>query len=99
MALRLATDVYQEGVNLTIISPHGHCDPKWFSSNQRFPDPAHLFVIPDHYIFRMLFSHGIKLDELGLQSQDNSVFEKDPRKIWKKFSESYYLFSATPTAM
>ena len=27
-----------------------------------FPDPAQLFVVPDHYVFRMLYSQGVPLD-------------------------------------
>ena len=95
----IAVDLYKETRDLPIISPHGHCDPSWFSENKRFPDPAQLFIVPDHYVFRMLVSQGITLHELGVQTLDSSVFENDPKKIWKKFSENYYLFRGTPTAM
>ena len=95
----IARELFENVEKLPIISPHGHCDPIWFSENKRFPDPAQLFVIPDHYVFRMLVSQGITLNELGVQPLDGSVFEKDPHKIWKKFSENYYLFRGTPTAM
>ena len=98
-ALSLARDLYLSVKNLPIISPHGHCDPSWFSENQRFPDPAKLFVVPDHYVFRMLVSHGATLTELGIKTIDDSISESDPRKIWTKFSENYYLFRGTPTAM
>ena len=99
VALNIARDLHKSIFELPIISPHGHCNPSWFSKNQRFPDPAQLFVVPDHYIFRMLISQGVSLNELGIQAFDNSNFEDDPRKIWKKFSENYYLFRGTPTAM
>ena len=80
--------------DLPIISPHGHCDPSWFSENKRFPDPAHLFVIPDHYVFRMLVSQGFTLNELGIQTLDSSVFSKKiQKKYGQKFSENYYLCS------
>ena len=85
--------------DLPIISPHGHCDPSWFAYNDRFPDPAQLFVVPDHYVFRMLASQGISLAELGVNTLDNSQFQKNPQKIWKKFSENYYLFRGTPTSI
>ena len=81
-ALALAQDLYQDIAGLPIISPHGHCDPSWFSDNKRFPDPAHLFVVPDHYVFRMLVSQGLKLNELGIRTLDGSIFEQDPKKIW-----------------
>jgi len=95
----LARELFENIKGLPIISPHGHCDPSWFSENKRFPDPAQLFVVPDHYVFRMLVSQGLTLNELGVQALDGSVFENDPQKIWKKFSENYYLFRGTPTAM
>jgi len=99
VTLSLAREFYQSIAKLPIISPHGHCDPSWFSENKRFPDPAQLFVVPDHYVFRMLVSQGFTLSELGVNSIDSSNFEKDPKKVWKKFSENYYLFRGTPTAM
>ena len=99
LALDLAKDLYQNVVDLPIVSPHGHCDPSWFSENKRFPDPAQLFVVPDHYVFRMLVSQGFTLSDLGVNSIDGNNFEKDPKEIWKKFSENYYLFRGTPTAM
>ena len=99
LTLELAQNLYQNVVDLPIISPHGHCDATWFSRNQRFPDPAQLFVVPDHYVFRMLVSQGAELGELGVNSGGDGNFEKSPRKIWKKFSESYHLFRGTPTAL
>ena len=52
----LARELFENIEGLPIISPHGHCDPSWFSKNERFPNPAQLFVVPDHYVFRMLVS-------------------------------------------
>ena len=97
--LVLARELFENIAGLPIISPHGHCDPSWFSENKRFPDPAQLFVVPDHYVLRMLVSQGLTLNELGVQTLNGSIFETDPQKIWKKFSENYYLFRGTPTAM
>ena len=62
----IARALYQTVADLPIISPHGHTDPRWYAENQPFPDPAQLFVTPDHYIFRMLVSQGISLKELGV---------------------------------
>ena len=89
--------MYQSIAKLPIISPHGHCDPSCFRK-QGFRS-SELFVLPDHYILRMLVSNGLTLNELGLSPFDDSKFEKDPRKIWRKFSENYYLFRGTPTAL
>src|SRR3954467_11358095 len=86
-----------EGRHLPIVSPHGHTDPRWYAENAAFPDPARLFVIPDHYIFRMLYSQGVPLEELGIPRKDGGAVETDARKIWRKFAEHYYLFRGTPT--
>lgn len=95
----IARDLYEEIKNLPIISPHGHCDPSWFALNKAFSDPASLFVVPDHYVFRMLCSQGIGLDQLGVSLADGSKTEEDPRKIWSLFANNFYLLRATPSAM
>ena len=96
--LHLARDLYEQVARLPIISPHGHCEPSWFSENTQFPNPAQLFVIPDHYILRMLFSQGLSLEELGVRPLNGGQFEQNPKMIWKKFSEYYPLFRGTPTS-
>ena len=48
-----------------------------------FPDPARLFVTPDHYIFRMLYSQGVTLEEMGIPRKDGGAVETDARKIWR----------------
>ena len=93
----IARDIYNEIKDLPIISPHGHVDPKLFAENKPFPNPTELFLIPDHYLFRMLFSQGIKLEDLGIPTIDGSKVETDPRKIWKIFGENYFLFNGTPS--
>ena len=98
-ARAIARRLYGEVRHLPIISPHGHTDPAWYADNEPFPDPATLFVIPDHYIFRMLFSQGIRLEDLGIARRDGSAVETDPRTIWRRFAEHYYLFRGTPTRL
>jgi len=61
----LARALYQSVADLPIISPHGHCDPRWFAENERFPNPAAFMVVPDHYVFRMLVSQGVSMADLG----------------------------------
>ena len=34
--------------------------PRWYALDEPFPDPAQLLIVPDHYIFRMLFSQGVQ---------------------------------------
>ena len=95
----LARGLYDGVRGLPIISPHGHCDPIWFAENARFPDPAQLFVVPDHYVFRMLVSQGISLDALGVPRSDGTRSDADPRDIWRIFAQNYHLFRGTPSAM
>ena len=95
----LAGALYEGVADLPILSPHGHCDPRWFAENDRFPNPAELFVIPDHYVFRMLVSQGIALTDLGVPRVDGGPTETDPRKIWRLFASNYHLFRATPSGM
>ena len=51
---------------LPILSPHGHTDPQWFADDAPFPDPARLFIVPDHYVHRMLYSQGVRPEEVGV---------------------------------
>ncbi len=95
----LARRLYDDVRDLPLISPHGHTDPRWFAENLPFPDPAQLFVTPDHYVFRMLHSQGIPLEALGVPRADGGPTEQDPRKIWRLFAENYYLFRATPSSL
>lgn len=95
----IARRLYETVKDLPILSPHGHTDPRWYAENAPFPDPARLFVVPDHYIFRMLYSQGIRLEDLGIARLDGGAVEQDPRKIWRLFAANYHLFRATPTRM
>ncbi|WP_395009400.1 glucuronate isomerase [Devosia sp.] len=85
--------------DLPLISPHGHTDPGWYARNEPFADPAQLLIVPDHYIFRMLFSQGVTLEELGVARRDGAPVESDGRRIWRRFAEHYYLFRGTPTRL
>ena len=95
----LARNLYESVSDLPILSPHGHCDPSWFAQNARFPNPADLFVVPDHYVFRMLVSQGVPMADLGVPRVDDGPVERDPRKIWHRFAAAYPLFRGTPSAM
>lgn len=96
---RIARELYEGVKSLPIVSPHGHVDPALFAENRPFPDPTELILIPDHYIFRMLYSQGIPLESLGIPMRDGSIKELDRRKIWQTFGENYYLFAGTPTGV
>jgi glucuronate isomerase len=92
---KIARTLYEHVRSLPIVSPHGHTKAEWFARNQPFPDPAELFVQPDHYIFRMLYSQGISLEELEIGRPEPN----NPRKVWRIFASHYYLFRGTPTRL
>ncbi len=95
----IARELYDSVKDLPIVSPHGHTDPSWFATNEPFANPAALFIIPDHYIFRMLYSQGVPLEELGVPRIDGGWVESDPRKIWRRFAENFHLLRGTPSRM
>ncbi len=94
-----AREIFDNIKSLPIISPHGHVDPGIFVDNKPFENPSQLFITPDHYLFRMLYSQGIPMEALGIPSINGTKVEKDPRKIWKLFADNYYLFLGTPSGI
>ncbi|BAY10873.1 glucuronate isomerase [Calothrix sp. NIES-2098] len=86
--------------SLPIVCPHGHVDPALLADPAaRFGSPTELLIIPDHYIFRMLYSRGISLESLGIPTTDGSPVETDHRKIWQLFADHFYLFRGTPSGL
>jgi glucuronate isomerase len=90
----IAQRLYATVRDLPLVSPHGHSNPEWFASNEPFPDPVSLLIIPDHYVFRMLYSQGIPLERLGIGSK-----QTDLKSAWRIFAQHYYLFRGTPTRL
>jgi glucuronate isomerase len=97
-ARAIAVKLYETVRDLPILSPHGHTEPRWFAENKPFPNPAALFIQPDHYIFRMLYSQGVSLESLGIPQVDGKE-SADPREVWRIFAKHYYLFRGTPTRL
>jgi len=97
-ARAIASRLFDSVRDLPILSPHGHTDPRWFAENQPFANPSALFIQPDHYIFRMLYSQGISLDRLGVPSL-KGLSDADPREVWRLFAKNYFLFRGTPTRL
>jgi glucuronate isomerase len=94
----VASELYDGISRLPIVSPHGHVDPRLLADEKAtFGAPAELFIIPDHYVFRMLYSHGVPMEALGVPRRDGGAVETDQRKIWQTFAEHFYLFRGTPT--
>ncbi len=93
----LARGLYATVRDLPIVSPHGHTDPQWYADNAPFTNASALFITPDHYVFRMLYSQGVQLEALGIRRRDGGPVEDDARKIWHTFAARYHLFRGTPT--
>jgi glucuronate isomerase len=88
----LARELYESVKGLPIVSPHGHCDPQWFATDAPFANASELLLVPDHYLFRMLYSQGVRLEDLGIGNPG-----ADPREAWRIFAELYHLFRGTPS--
>lgn len=96
----IAESLYNQVAHAPLVCPHGHVDPRIFADpNYSFGTPADLLLIPDHYIFRMLYSQGIELELLGIPALDGSQVEEDHRRIWQIFADNFHLFRGTPTGM
>jgi glucuronate isomerase len=100
----IARELYQTVAALPIVSPHGHVDPRLFADpNASFGTPADLFIIPDHYVTRMLYSQGIEMQRLGIGELESSGVNHDPvtshRMIWRIFCENFHLFRGTPSGI
>jgi glucuronate isomerase len=97
---RIAQELHESVVGLPLICPHGHVDPRLLAGEDAtFGTPAELFIIPDHYVFRMLYSQGISLESLGIPCRDGVPCEPDHRKVWQVFAENVHLFRGTPTGL
>lgn len=96
----IALHLYKQVADKPLVCPHGHVEPRMFADpDYQFGTPADLLLIPDHYIFRMLYSQGIPLEQMGVPRVDGGEVESDHRKIWQTFAENFYLFRGTPTGM
>jgi glucuronate isomerase len=96
----IARVLYESVKALPIVSPHGHTDAAWFADNEPFANPTELLITPDHYVYRMLYSHGISLEQLGISSSDKDLENPPaPEVVWKLFADHYHLFQATPTRL
>ncbi|MCJ2184490.1 glucuronate isomerase [Novosphingobium sp. 1949] len=90
----LARELYASVASLPIVSPHGHTDPAWFARNAPFGNATELLLVPDHYVFRMLYSQGVPMETLGVRNP-----EADPREAWRLLASHYHLFRATPSRL
>jgi glucuronate isomerase len=97
---RVARELHESVADLPRICPHGHVDPRLLADeNATFGTPADLLIIPDHYVFRMLYSQGIPLESLGVPRLDGGPVEQDHRRIWQIFADHHHVFRGTPTGV
>lgn len=97
---RLAHELYSAVERLPLVCPHGHVPVSLLSDPAaRFPSPAELLIVPDHYVFRMLYSQGVPMEDLGVPTRDGSPVETDGRLIWRRFAERFSLFAGTPSGL
>ncbi len=97
---QLAQELYEQVATKPLVCPHGHVDPRMFADpDYEFGSPTELLLIPDHYVFRMLYSQGASMESLGVPRTDGGAVESDHRKIWQTFADNYFLFRGTPTGM
>jgi glucuronate isomerase len=101
---KVARELYDRVASLPLICPHGHVDARLFSDpNATFGSPADLFIIPDHYVTRMLYSQGMEMQRLGVRELEHST---DPHsqlsnhlEIWRLFCENFHFFRGTPSGI
>ncbi|QAY73445.1 glucuronate isomerase [Agromyces protaetiae] len=91
----VARRLYDEVADAPILSPHGHVDAGMLLRDDSFPDPATLFVTPDHYVTRLLHANGVPLERLGVRQKRESA-SPDSRDAWRAFCEHWDDFLATP---
>ncbi|MBI5348241.1 MAG: glucuronate isomerase [Chloroflexi bacterium] len=96
----IAARLYAHIKSKPLVCPHGHVDPRLFSDpDYSFGSPTELLLIPDHYIFRMLYSQGVSMESLAIPRKDGVPVESDHRKAWQVFADHFYLFRGTPTGI
>jgi len=96
----VARQLYASIKDLPLVCPHGHVDPRLFSAESyTWGTPVDLLIIPDHYIFRMFYSQGIALEDLGIRHRNAELVERDHRKIWQTVCDHWYLMRGTPTSL
>jgi glucuronate isomerase len=92
----IARELYGQVAQAPIISPHGHTDPAWFADDAPFGDAAGLLLRPDHYLFRMLYSQGVRLETLGVGPRGANG---EPRAAWRVLADHWALFRGTPSRL
>jgi glucuronate isomerase len=90
----IARRIYDAVRDLPLISPHGHVDPRLLLDDEPFPDPATLFITPDHYVTRLLHADGVGLADLGVAQ--GPLTDGEARLVWRRLCERWDVFRGTP---
>lgn len=90
----IARELYAEVADLPIISPHGHVPAQWFADDVRFENPTALLLTPDHYLNRVLHSHGVPLEHMGVGQEDFTPAQA--REAFRTFCRHWKEFRGTP---
>ena len=90
----LARSLYDEVAALPIISPHGHVPARWLADDTPFEDPTSLLITPDHYVTRLLHSHGVALSDLGVAQGART--EHQSRQAFRALCERWSIYRGTP---
>jgi glucuronate isomerase len=61
-------------------------------------DAISLLLAPGHYLYRMLYSQGVRLEDLGVPAHGRPS-EADPRAAWRIFAANQHLYRGTPSRM
>lgn len=90
----IARELYDAVKDLPIVSPHGHVPPQWLADDVPFEDPTSLLITPDHYVNRMLHSHGVSLADLGVGQAEFSADQK--RTAFRLLCSNWKAYRGTP---
>ena len=93
----LAMELYEIMSSFPILSPHGHVSSEMLAANQPFTNAVDLLITPDHYVTRMLHSHGITYDQLGIPKITGTTSPVSAREVWAIFAANWHLFLGTPS--
>ena len=90
----IARRLYEAVRELPVISPHGHVNPRLLLDDEPFPDPATLFITPDHYVTRLLHASGVGLEKLGVGR--GPLAEAQSREVWRLLCSHWHVYRGTP---
>jgi glucuronate isomerase len=90
----IARRLHEQVADLPVVSPHGHVPAAWLADDVAFRDPTSLLVTPDHYVTRLLHSHGVDLADLGVARPP--LDEAASRRAFRLLCEHWPVYRGTP---